>query len=988
MVENFHPGQRWISESEPELGLGSVRSVTPRTVIVEFRASAETREYACDNAPLCRVRFRVGDTIASRTEAALVVQAVQERGGLVFYRVNGTEFCETELSDAISFSQPDKRLLAAQLDLAEVFDLRVAALEQQHRRRKSPVRGFVGGRIDLIPHQLYLASEVAGRMVPRVLLADEVGLGKTIEAGLILHRLILTGRAQRVLILVPDSLVHQWFVELLRRFNLWFHIFDEERCEAIETTNPETNPFLDDQLVLASLRLFTGNERRTAQALAAGWDLLVVDEAHHLGWTPEAVSPEYALVEALGRATPGLLLLTATPEQLGMASHFARLRLLDPDRFYDLSEFIREAESYRDVARLADKLLQAQPFTDADVAKLAVILADTEANIRSKLKQVAAGASDVPAELRDALLDQHGTGRVMFRNTRATISGFPKRVARLCPLLAPAEGEVLFEALAQEFAADTEAARVDGFEPDFTEDVRLDWLGELLRKLTPAKVLLICRTRRKVEAIDAALRQRLNVKQAVFHEGLTLVQRDRNAAWFAEDDGARILICSEIGSEGRNFQFAHHLVMFDLPLDPELLEQRIGRLDRIGQRAEIQVHVPFVPGSSQEVLARWFHEGLNSFEKNLAGGHDLLEQFGARVHDLAQDFHETDISLASLKGGEGRGEEAKLPSTQIPSPQPSPRLGGERESEARSNLRRLIAETQTARQELAVRLEQGRDRLLELNSFRPEASRKLVQAIRAADADRSLDRFMLAVFDHFSIHVEELAPRTYQLGSAGVFADSFPGLPTEGLTVTCDRQRALAREEVQFLTLDHPLVTGALDLLLGAGKGNSSFAKWPDAKVAGLYVETIYLLECIAPPALHVDRFLPPTPLRVLVDHRGADVGNSLPAEQLTRQLKNGEGYALLEQPELRDELLPDLIEKAEIIARQQMPGIIAQARKDMSAQLDHEITRLKELQKVNRSVRAEEISALVQQQQELDQHIRSARLRLDAIRLIQRGPG
>jgi ATP-dependent helicase HepA len=950
MVENFHPGQRWISESEPELGLGLVRSITPRTVIVEFRACAETREYARDNAPLRRVRFRVGDTIASRTESALAVQAVIERAGLVYYQVTEAELCETELSDAISFSQPDKRLLAGQLDPTEVFDLRVAALEQQYRRRKSPVRGFVGGRIDLIPHQLYLASEVAGRMVPRVLLADEVGLGKTIEACLILHRLILTGRAQRVLILVPDSLVHQWFVELLRRFNIWFHIFDEVRCDAIEKTNPDTNPFLDDQLVLASLSLFTGKERRTAQALAAGWDLLVVDEAHHLGWTPEAVSPEYALVEALGRATPGLLLLTATPEQLGMASHFARLRLLDPDRFYDLGEFIREAESYRDVARLADKLLQAQPFTDEDVAKLALILADTEANIRSKLKQVAAGASDVQAALRDALLDQHGTGRVMFRNTRATISGFPKRVARLCPLLAPAEGEVLFEALAQEFAADTEAPRVDGFEPDFANDVRLDWLAELLRTLEPAKVLLICRTRRKVEAIDAALRQRLNVKQAVFHEGLTLVQRDRNAAWFAEDDGARILICSEIGSEGRNFQFAHHLVMFDLPLDPELLEQRIGRLDRIGQRAEIQVHVPFVTGSSQEVLARWYQEGLNSFEKNLAGGRALLEQFGIRVHDLAQDFHET-------------------------------------ETASRSELKQLIAETCIARQELTERLEQGRDRLLELNSFRPEASSKLVQAIRQADVDRALDRFMVAVFDHFSIHVEELAPRTYQLGSAGVFADSFPGLPMEGLTVTCDRQRALAREEMQFLTWDHPLVTGALDLLLGSEKGTSSFAKWPDAKVAGLYVETVYLLECIAPPALHVDRFLPPTPLRVLVDHRGADVGATFPRETLARQLQNADAYSLLDRPELREALLPDLIEKSEGIARSQMPELIAQARRDMAMQLEHEIGRLRELQKVNRSVRPEEIVALVRQQQELDHHLAAARLRLDAIRLIQRGP-
>jgi ATP-dependent helicase HepA len=220
-----------------------------------------------------------------------------------------------------------------------------------------------------------------------------------------------------------------------------------------------------------------------------------------------------------------------------------------------------------------------------------------------------------------------------------------------------------------------------------------------------------------------------------------------------------------------------------------------------------------------------------------------------------------------------------------------------------------------------------------------------------------------------------------------VFAESFPGLPTEGLTVTCDRRRALAREDVQFLTWDHPLVTGALDLLLGSEQGNSTFAKWPDAKAAGLYVETIYLLECIAPSHLHADRFLPPTPLRVLVDHRGYDVGRTIPPELLTRVLKNSEPYPLLDQSEVREELLPGLILKAGSIASGQVPGIVAQARKEMTAQLDHEIARLRDLQKVNRSVRAEEIDLLIQQRDELDQRLVGARLRLDAIRLIQRGP-
>jgi ATP-dependent helicase HepA len=826
MTHDFHPGQRWISESEPELGLGSVLKLTPRTVIVEFRASGQNREYARNNAPLRRVRFRPGDTIQNRKGKALTIESVTEEHSLLRYRRGKQELHEEDLSDTISFNKPEERLFAGQFDPPAVFDLRATALEHQYRRRKSSVRGFLGGRIDLLPHQLFIASEVSARMAPRVLLADEVGLGKTIEACLILHRLILTGRVQRVLILVPESLVHQWFVELLRRFNLWFHIYDEERCEAAGNRNP----FLEAQLILCGITLFTDSEQRTQEALAAGWDMLVVDEAHHLHWSPAGASPAYTIVEELGRKAPGLLLLTATPEQLGMAGHFARLRLLDPDRFYDLETFLKEDEHYRDVAREAEKLPEGPKL--------------------------------------HALLDRHGTGRVRFRNTRATVSGFPRRVVQMHPLAASK-----------------------------SVDARISWLIELLNDLDPEKVLLICRTKETVAVIDTALRRRIRIELAVFHEGLTLVQRDRNAAWFAEEEGARILLCSEIGSEGRNFQFAHHLVLFDLPVDPELLEQRIGRLDRIGQRSEVQIHVPFVINSFQEVLARWYHEGLNSFEEQLQGGRELLERFGSVVNNM----------------------------------------------KSREELERLVLETRAARQEIAMRLHEGRDRLMEMISFRPKVAEKTVEEIRREDADTGLETFMLSMFEYYALHVEQIAERTYKLGRAGILADSFPGLPSGGFTITFDRQRALVREDMQFMTWDHPLVTGAFDLLLGSEKGNCSAD--PDA-VPGL--DALYLLECVAPLQLHVDRFLPPTPIRVKLD--GEDIES--------------------------------LLEKARDTAQAQVPAIVAQAREEMTSQLQLEIARLKALKKVNPSVRQAEIDLLVGQRREMEEHMSNARIRLDAIRL------
>jgi ATP-dependent helicase HepA len=443
-----------------------------------------------------------------------------------------------------------------------------------------------------------------------------------------------------------------------------------------------------------------------------------------------------------------------------------------------------------------------------------------------------------------------------------------------------------------------------------------------------------------VAAIDAALRKRVrNVKMGVFHEGLTLIQRDRNAAWFAEEDGARILVCSEIGSEGRNFQFAHHLVLFDLPLSPELLEQRIGRLDRIGQTSEIQVHVPFVEGSAQEVLVRWYHEGLNGFETNLQGGRELLERFGTRLYELAVSFHEMEPHM-------------------------------------RADLETLLEETRTARDEIAKRLHDGRDRLLELNSYRSEPAHRLVAEIENQDDDPALDEFMLSVFDQYSINVEEIGFRTYRLGAAGAFVDSFPGLPAGGFTVTSDRDRALQREDIQFLTWDHPLVTGAIDLILGSEKGNSSFARMPDSTGSGLILEAIYLLECVAPSTLHIDRFLPPTPVHVLVDQRGESCDAGL--KPLRKAIWNG--------AVLGDELGPRLVQRSFEMAKGKVASIIAQARREMTEQLGYEIERLQQLKKVNRSVRIEEIQLLLRQRREIDEHLGQARLRLDAIRLIQRG--
>ena len=346
-MKDFKPGQRWISTTEPDLGLAEITRVELRQIACFFEATETTRIYALEQAPLVRVRFQTGDLSSLRSGAYLEVQKVTEQEGLLTYHClsndQSVDISEKELDPNLRFSKPQDRLFSHQIDDHRWFNLRYYTLVQQAALSCLSFNGLVGPRTTLIPHQLYIAHEVAARYAPRVLLADEVGLGKTIEAGLIIHQQLHTGRAQRVLIIVPAALTIQWFIEMIRRFNIQFSILDEERClqivsdnrpEALDESEPYlSNPFDAQQLVLCNTSLFEDNPQRLQQVSATHWDLLVVDEAHHLSWSEGQASPAYQAIESIAQAAVGLLLLTATPEQFGMEGHFARLRLLDPDRF-------------------------------------------------------------------------------------------------------------------------------------------------------------------------------------------------------------------------------------------------------------------------------------------------------------------------------------------------------------------------------------------------------------------------------------------------------------------------------------------------------------------------------------------------------------------------------------------------------------------------------------------------------------------------------
>ncbi|MGD2119251.1 MAG: RNA polymerase-associated protein RapA [Chromatiales bacterium] len=955
-MQTFIPGQRWVSDTESELGLGTVTEISGRTVTLLFSASGESRSYAMQTAPLTRVAFTAGEQAKSQHGWLLLVKQTEEQNGLLLYRGIDTdgqprELPEGELDAGQIFSRPQDRLLRGQLDKPKWFDLRYTTLQQAQRLALSVNYGLTGIRADLLPHQLYIAHEVANRSNPRVLLADEVGLGKTIEAGMIIHHQLLTGRARRVLILVPDPLLHQWLVELLRRFNLSFKIFDEERCQAIEESIGQDNPFITEQLVLSSINLFLNHPQRHAQALNGGWDLLVVDEAHHLDWSEDNASDEYRAVEQIAENTAGVLLLTATPEQLGKSGHFARLRLLDPDRFHSLEAFEQEETHFAPIADAVELLISGQPEQLNTVQQLLTQLHDD--NILQLLLQMqqtsdSAAFDKLREQLIHQLIDRHGTGRVLFRNTRARIKGFPERIAHAWPLDLPElyqpDPETDFEApqLLQPEHLFSMHAKIS--DPDWSDfDPRIGWLTQLLKQHSGSKMLLICAKADTAMELEQVLRTREGILSAVFHEHLSIIERDRAAAWFADpEEGTQLLICSEIGSEGRNFQFAHHLVLFDLPFNPDLLEQRIGRLDRIGQQHSIHIHVPYFSDSATETMFHWYEQGLNAFARTCPEGHSVFQQLEPALAQALAD----------------------------PDPE---------------QIQSLLNSAQQLAQQTREELERGRDHLLELSSCRQPQANQLVEQIRAEEQPGELSRYLDKLADCYGLDLEEHSAHSQILRpTAQMSVDAFPALPQDGMTLTTDRNTALLHEDRHFISWEHPLVRGAMDLALSGIQGRTGLiaAKLPGGQ-SGLLLECLFVLEAIGPAGLQAGRFLPPTCLRMLVNSKGENLAEQIDYDELADNAIALEKKTLMNLLNKALPAAPALLQQAEAQVKELAEPILQKATEQMLDYYTSEIQRLTQLQTINPLVRDDEIEDLQAEGLALHRILENAQLRLDAIRLV-----
>ena len=942
-MSEYVVGQRWLSSQQPELGLGMIASADNRQVTIYFPLTEEDKLYSAQNNPLIRLVLNPDEEAKDVEGRVFTVLDAIENQGVVLYSVQyqgtseATTLPETQLSFHTQVNQPEQRLFSLQLDKPSWFDARASVMEQKHNHFTSDRLGLCGARVSLLDYQINIAQQVGNRIAPRVLLADEVGLGKTIEAAMILQKQVLAGHAQRILILVPESLIHQWLVELLRRVNMVFSVFDEERFAALK--EQDINPFDSEQFILCSVEsMLASNEAQTA-LLASQFDVLVVDEAHHLHWSETEVSADYALVESLAKIIPGVILLTATPDQLGHESHFARLRLLDPARFTDFVTYQSEQTQYHALAELTEMILQDM---EQHVAGKDVLSTATNALIKQQYPDIVFTNSpecDAMALIYE-LIDHHGTGRMFYRNTRQAVAHDSQREVHTYPLATPKTYEIYTQTMLET----AEEACFMHELPDFldtwtTIDPRCEWLLAHIAEHTD-KTLLICRSARTVLQLAEYIKEQTGLHIPVFHEKMSLVERDRAAHFFADpEEGANLLLCSEIGSEGRNFQFCRHLILFDLPMQPDLLEQRIGRLDRIGQTQTIQIHVPYLSGSAPHTLLDFYHEGLNALSYTCAVGSKVFAQFATEINN-------------NLLAGSGTNEAL---------------LG---------QIGALTAQFNEERQS-------GRDKLLEISSSGKGLVEDLVEDLSNPVFERELEDFTHLLFEAMGIHQEINDAHSFIIKPTEDLAHAIHGLPDDGLTVTYRRDIATAREELTYLSWDHPLIIELIHTIEDESTGKASVAFMADKSipVGAFYLETLYKVQADH-HGMDNNPFLAATPIRLLVNFKG----ELLSADDLPEMSKVSPKIARKLLPALQGHIEKALAKSAEF-AQKRADVVIADSQYLVYEKLGNEVTRLQRLQAINPSISDVEVTTLQTQLDQTMQAVSQAQLHLDSIRLIVNNP-
>ena len=619
---------------------------------------------------------------------------------------------------------------------------RLEVLHLRTLREAGGLGSFLGGRIRLFPHQLHVAERATAGDPVRWLLADEVGLGKTIEASLILTRLVHAGKVDRCLVVAPDTLTVQWLGELWRKYHQVFTLLDAARlADVARDFGSGFNPFDTHRRAVIALEMLVERPELTGMAVHAGIDLLVVDEAQRLrrprGHPGEPAWRAIAPIAGLGRH---VLLLSATPLEDDAHGFFRLLQLLRPSEFPEEVSF-------------EDRLASGTPLPPCTSSTRRVDIGGLPPRVGIPV----APARPEGWQLRDAV------------ETTVRSAAAPHAVARRQKLDRVRRALASGAALSAVLGVDEAALRSQTDAMD-AADPRLKWLLAQAPRWRDAgeKTLVFVAHRETLEMLRTALSHRVQLATGVFHEELSPARRDTEVARFRESGGPSLLVSTESGGEGRNFEFCRRLVLFDLPWKPSIVEQRIGRLDRIGRRIPVDVVYFRPPAGIGADVVRLF-ETLGLFSEPLAGLEPQLAHVEAAIEDVALD--------------------------------PQATLSDER-------LDVLVSDARAAR----TRIREAAYQQLHRDPYRPDMAAGILARV-PRELDALNEQVVVTACIGLGFTIERPRGRrifAIELGS-GSLVDGIPGVPGgSGYVGTFDREEALEEETLDFFASGHPLVEGIL----------------------------------------------------------------------------------------------------------------------------------------------------------------------------------
>ncbi len=454
--------------------------------------------------------------------------------------------------------------------------------------------------MDLLEHQVRTARTVLRRLHGRALLCDEVGLGKTIEAGLILSELHVRGLARSVLVLVPPSLIEQWQGELRRKFALEFVSHD-----APEFRQRGPAAWGEHERVIASIHTAKREPHRSA-ILAREWDLVIIDEAHHFR---NRATQLWRLASELRKQF--ILLLTATPVQNDLEELFNLVTLLEPGLLSTSRQFQRRFVDRRD------------KLTPRNVPELHQLL--SEVMVRNRRSTVGLQFTRRWARTEQVTLlpdeqelyasaTRFARARLRSKESKAGLS----RMALLALQMAVGSSSAAAAGTLERLAEQGELPLSDrsflaeraAYARRLNQSAKAERLLRLLVEFGD-KMVVFTQFRATQEMLAARLGQ-AGLETAVFHGGLSRLEKEAAVEEFRGP--ARVLLATESGSEGRNLQFAHAVCNFDLPWNPMKIEQRIGRLSRIGQTRDVYVFNLVAAGTVEAAVLHLLEAKLHLFE--------------------------------------------------------------------------------------------------------------------------------------------------------------------------------------------------------------------------------------------------------------------------------------------------------------------------------------------------------------------------------------